>query len=793
MKSSLLLPGLAFLLGCLSVSALAQDLQSLDELVKAAGCTPVIDGGTGGTGSTAQYHSSYGPEKAFDGITYSTDHTTRWLGSIQNGTYLLYALPEEYSSPFQLQGYRVHTLSIGDYAQERSPRSWELYGNTDAGAAADADTWELIDGQSDIVWPFASGDYDSSVAGSQYVLEFSVTPTTSYRAFKFVPLTSARPSSSDTWTTGLMELVFLGYERPADNSVLIEGNQNTVGATTPAYGELSGLASGDTVELSAEEFAYTDTTRYTCIGYTTEIMQDDGSWIMEGTNLVRSATYTHDGQTRRITWLWEEHGYKLTAGLEFGGLETISASPEAEADGYYTAGAEVTLTLVCATNPVSTFKNWYGDVPEGSETVVPLAVTIDAPKTIYADFSRHWKFVDGNSSQITDGNFVLRIDRRDDGTYAIGVNDGNRGYISGSGFLDLSDVTTDLGIEFSWIRVNSFLNCTNLITAALPESLVNLDSGTFMGCTYLRSVQVSPSLRTIGGQTFQGCTALQSVTPFLPDSVESIGQAAFAGCTNLTGNLVLNNANLTSIPEGAFNNCRKIDSVNLGVSGVTSIGGYAFKDCQAMTHAVLPSGLQRIGSEAFRYNYALETVTPFLPETVQSIGSQAFENCTVLTGDLKLQNPGLTSIGMGAFAGDSKLSSVDMSGSGVTTLSSYAFSDSGITNAVLSDCLETVEAYAFNNNTALRAVTPFLPETVRSIGTYAFRSCSSLETPLRLSNPELTKLGGIAFGSMTMLPSVDMSGCGITSIGSWTFSGNKNMTNAVLPGVLQRVEDHAVL
>ena len=327
MKSSLLLPGLAFLLGCLSVSALAQDLQSLDELVKAAGCTPVIDGGTGGTGSTAQYHSSYGPEKAFDGITYSTDHTTRWLGSIQNGTYLLYALPEEYSSPFQLQGYRVHTLSIGDYAQERSPRSWELYGNTDAGAAADADTWELIDGQSDIVWPFASGDYDSSVAGSQYVLEFSVTPTTSYRAFKFVPLTSARPSSSDTWTTGLMELVFLGYERPADNSVLIEGNQNTVGATTPAYGELSGLASGDTVELSAEEFAYTDTTRYTCIGYTTEIMQDDGSWIMEGTNLVRSATYTHDGQTRRITWLWEEHGYKLNAGLQYGGLEQVRCAP----------------------------------------------------------------------------------------------------------------------------------------------------------------------------------------------------------------------------------------------------------------------------------------------------------------------------------------------------------------------------------------------------------------------------------------------------------------------------------
>ena len=515
MKQFLTYSSLAFALLCPFLPLQAQEAASLDDLVKAAGCTPVIDGGTGGTGSTAQYHSSYGPEKAFDGITYSRDETTRWLGSIQNGTYLLYALPEEYSSPFQLRGYRVHALSIGDYAKERSPRSWELYGNTDAGAAADADTWELIDGQSGVVWSFSSTGEDAS----HYILEFSVTPTTSYRAFKFVPLTSARPSSSDTWTTGLMELVFLGYERPADNSVLIEGNQNTVGTTTPAYGELSGLASGDTVELSAEEFAYTDTTRYTCIGYTTEIMQDDGSWIMEGTNLVRSATYTHDGQTRRITWLWEEHGYKLNAGLQYGGLEQVTASPEAEADGYYAAGTSVTLTPVAAVDPQSFFNGWYGDIPAGSETDATLSIVMDAPKSVYADFTRNWKFVDGSTTQITDGAWTLTIASQPGGTYAI-----TWCAAEGGGLLDLSRAASCLNLAFSHVNTSVFSGKTNLCSLVLADSILSLANQSFQNCSSLTNVVLSSSLRTIGERVFQGCTPLRTVTPFLPETLTTLGR-----------------------------------------------------------------------------------------------------------------------------------------------------------------------------------------------------------------------------------------------------------------------------
>ena len=296
----------ALLLSVCATPLSAQALQSLDELVKAAGCTPVVDGGTGGTGSTAQYHSSCGPAKAFNGITYSTSDSERWLGSIQNGVYLRYAMPDDYTSPFLLCGYRLHALSCGWDNTERAPWSWELYGHLDANAAADDEGWQLIDTQTDVVWPFTSGDYDASVQGSQFVLEFSVSTMLNFRAFKWVPTKSARPSSEDNWTVGLMELVFLGQTASASDSLQIQGSQGELGNTTPAYGTVEGLESGTTVELSAEEFAYTDTTRYTCIGYCTEVLQPDGTWLMEGTNLVRTATYVSDGQSRRLTWLWEE-------------------------------------------------------------------------------------------------------------------------------------------------------------------------------------------------------------------------------------------------------------------------------------------------------------------------------------------------------------------------------------------------------------------------------------------------------------------------------------------------------
>ena len=387
----------------------AQELVSLDAQVKAAGLSPVIDGGTSGV----QYNSNtLSPAKAFDGKTYSTVDNDRWLGSIQNGTWLRYALPDGFSPSFTVFSYRLHSLSTGTAANDRAPRSWALYAHEDAAAAADADGWVLIDERSDVEWPFETGDYDSSVTGSQYIMEFTVTLPGNYRAYKFVPLSSKIDLVlGETWSVGLMELVFLGTEL-SQGSVLVTGSPSTYGTVSPDYG-LATVSADSATTFVASEYGYTTDTRYRCAGYTVESLNSDGTWTLDETvQDARSYTYADNGSARRLTWLWEEDGYLLMVAPEGSGSETFTYSPEPEADNYYSKGTQVTVTAHGAADPASTFRSWSGDVPEGAAGST-VTVIMDAPKNIVANFTRSWKYVaktgDMPFDAITDGNWFIYI------------------------------------------------------------------------------------------------------------------------------------------------------------------------------------------------------------------------------------------------------------------------------------------------------------------------------------------------------------------------------------------------
>ena len=417
----------------------AQELVSLDAQVKAAGLSPVIDGGTSGV----QYNSNtLSPAKAFDGKTYSTVDNDRWVGSIQNGTWLRYALPDGFSPSFTVFSYRLHSLSTGAAANDRAPRSWALYAHEDAAAAADADGWVLIDERSDVEWPFETGDYDSSVTGSQYIMEFTVTLPGNYRAYKFVPLSSKIDLVlGETWSVGLMELVFLGTEL-SQGSVLVTGAPSTYGTVSPDYG-LATVSADSATTFVASEYGYTTDTRYRCAGYTVESLNSDGTWTLDETvQDARSYTYADNGSARRLTWLWEEDGYLLMVAPEGSGSETFTYSPEPEADNYYSKGTQVTVTAHGAADPASTFRSWSGDVPEGAAGST-VTVIMDAPKNIVANFTRSWKYVaktgDMPFDAITDGNWFIYITENGDGYRTTLVNNGrNTAAATGSGILDIT-------------------------------------------------------------------------------------------------------------------------------------------------------------------------------------------------------------------------------------------------------------------------------------------------------------------------------------------------------------------
>ena len=63
--------------------------------------------------------------------------------------------------------------------------------------------------------------------------------------------------------------------------------------------------------------------------------------------------------------------------------------------------------------------------------------------------------------------------------------------------------------------------------------------------------------------------------------------------------------------------------------GTTTIGGYAFNNCNSLTSISLPEGVTSIESYAFNNCYSLTSIT--IPEGVTSIGGYAFNGCNSLT------------------------------------------------------------------------------------------------------------------------------------------------------------------
>lgn len=135
-----------------------------------------------------------------------------------------------------------------NYNEARAPRSWAIYGHENASAAANDAGWVLVDEQADVQWPFETGGYDESIPATKYVLEFTLANPVTYRAYKFVPLSSKR-TTSDQWTTGLMELIYLGNES-TDGYVIVQGSPGDSFEFLPAYGMVPNLPAGTNVTFT---------------------------------------------------------------------------------------------------------------------------------------------------------------------------------------------------------------------------------------------------------------------------------------------------------------------------------------------------------------------------------------------------------------------------------------------------------------------------------------------------------------------------------------------------------------
>ena len=114
----------------------------------------------------------------------------------------------------------------------------------------------------------------------------------------------------------------------------------------------------------------------------------------------------------------------------------------------------------------------------------------------------------------------------------------------------------------------------------------------------------------IGNQAFYNNTYLQSIT--IPNSVTSIGSNAFYGCSNLTNVNYLgdisgwcgitfanSSSNPTYLTKKLCINGKEVAGHLEIPDNVTTIGAYAFYNCQSITALTIPYGVTYIGQNAF--------------------------------------------------------------------------------------------------------------------------------------------------------------------------------------------------
>lgn len=290
-----------------------------------------------------------------------------------------------------------------------------------------------------------------------------------------------------------------------------------------------------------------------------------------------------------------------------------------------------------------------------------------------------------------------------------------------------------IGKRVTAIGGGAFYGCAALSSVEIPNSVITIEGEAFRECTSLTAVNIPNSVTSIGGAAFDGCTRLSDLT--IGNGVATIESWAFSGCQSLTE--VIIPEGVTYIGGYAFHNCNNLTSVTIPTT-LSEVGEWAF-DCGNLAdiHISDLSAWCRISftnnsttnplycGENLYLNGKLVTDL-IIPEGVTSIGNYAFYDCNCLTS-VTIPNS-VTAIGKEAFYG-CRLERLILDCNIPNGMNQQSYFHEALNKAyfdtlVIGDSVTTIGDWAFSGFNCYNTI--YIGKSVENIGEGAFYNCTNL-------------------------------------------------------------------
>lgn len=231
-------------------------------------------------------------------------------------------------------------------------------------------------------------------------------------------------------------------------------------------------------------------------------------------------------------------------------------------------------------------------------------------------------------------------------------------------------------------------------TIAIPaeyngKPVVAIDDYGFKGVSSLKTITIPDTVTAIGYESFANCSSLQELV--IPDSVTFMDGRAFLGCSALK-NVTLSKK-LTTLYYKVFYRCSSLKEMEFP-EGLANIQRDAFAHCSSLTKVVFPKSLQRVDSSVFHDCKSLHKVIAYDIDSWLKIKFTGVESNPLLNGsDLIFNSSGTEEV---------------------------------FTELTVPNTMKSIGSFQFSNCTSLEKVT--IPESVTEIGMCAFTGCTKLKT-----------------------------------------------------------------